>query len=338
MGAGAPGPARGGSSRCRRSTCPATARTDTPVADVTLDAYADTVCSVLAEGQPAVLVGHSMGGVVITQAAAPLPGADRAGWCTWPRSCPADGQSLLDLTQLPEGAGDQVQANLVVDGDPPVATMPPEPRAPRSTGARDDEAAAWAVARRGPQPVAPFGQPVRIEPANREAFEALPRAYVTCLQDRAIPPALQRRMFETRRLRSGDRDRHRPRTDAVAHRRDARGARPARPVTRTGDRAGRLTAHLSGCDHRGGDGRCAGCELRQPRWSRKPRRRVGRVRRRRPAWTLRSAPRETPDAPRPSARPPGLRRAAARVRPPARRARQPSRSAACWPGASAPTR
>ena len=42
----------------------------TPTADVTLDAYADTVCSVLAEGAAAVLVGHSMGGVVITQAAA----------------------------------------------------------------------------------------------------------------------------------------------------------------------------------------------------------------------------------------------------------------------------
>ena len=39
---------------------------------------------------------------------------------------PADGQSLIDITQLPEAAGDAVQANLVVDGDPPVAVMPPE--------------------------------------------------------------------------------------------------------------------------------------------------------------------------------------------------------------------
>ena len=37
---------------------------------------------------------------------------------------PHGGQSLIELTQLPEGAGDQVQANLVVDGDPPVATLP----------------------------------------------------------------------------------------------------------------------------------------------------------------------------------------------------------------------
>jgi pimeloyl-ACP methyl ester carboxylesterase len=42
---------------------------ETPVADVTLDAYADRVCAAPAErAEPAVLVGYSMGGVVITQA------------------------------------------------------------------------------------------------------------------------------------------------------------------------------------------------------------------------------------------------------------------------------
>src|SRR5438552_2315995 len=74
---------------------------------------------------PAVLVGHSMGGMVITQAAANCPEyVDRLVYVA--AFLPADGQSLIDLTQLPEGAGDAVQANLVVDGDPPVATMPPE--------------------------------------------------------------------------------------------------------------------------------------------------------------------------------------------------------------------
>jgi Alpha/beta hydrolase family len=112
---------------------------------------------------------------------------------------PADGQSLLALTQLPEGAGDQVQANLVVDGDPPVGTMPAQAARMALHGCADDETAAWAIARLGPQPAAPFGQPVRIEPAARDAYERLPRAYVTCLQDRAIPPALQRRMLEAAR-------------------------------------------------------------------------------------------------------------------------------------------
>ena len=37
---------------------------------------------------------------------------------------PKDGQSLIDLLKLPEGAGEQVLSNVVVDGEPPVAVMP----------------------------------------------------------------------------------------------------------------------------------------------------------------------------------------------------------------------
>jgi pimeloyl-ACP methyl ester carboxylesterase len=166
----------------------------TPLAEVTLDAYADRVCEVLAEGPPAVLVGHSMGGVVITEAAARCP-QDVVGLVYLTAFLPAEGQSLLALTQLPEGAGDQVQANLVVAGDPPVATMPPEAARTAIYGCAEGEAAARAIARQGPQPVVPFGQPVRMRDSERDAFVRLPRAYVMCLRDRAIPLALQRRML-----------------------------------------------------------------------------------------------------------------------------------------------
>jgi pimeloyl-ACP methyl ester carboxylesterase len=166
----------------------------TPAADVTLGAYADRACEVLAQGPPAVLVGHSMGGVVVTQAAARSP--QHVDSLTYVAAfAPADGQSLLDLTQLPEGAGDQVQANLVVDGDPPVATMPADAARVAIYGCASDEAAADAVRKRGPQPVAPFTQPVQVPDDTRAQFERLPRAYVACLQDLAIPPALQKRML-----------------------------------------------------------------------------------------------------------------------------------------------
>jgi len=117
----------------------------TPVAEVTLDGYAPRVCEALASGPRAVLVGHSMGGVVITQAAARCPERiERAR------------EGLMHCC--------------------------------------DDEAAAWAASLRGTQPVAPFTHPVQID--GGEAFAGLPRAYVMCLQDRAIKPALQRLMLK----------------------------------------------------------------------------------------------------------------------------------------------
>jgi pimeloyl-ACP methyl ester carboxylesterase len=168
----------------------------TPVAEVTLDRYAHRVCEVLAGGPPAVLGGHSMGGMVITHAAARSPSLVArlvyvAAFLPW------DGMSLIDMTQLPEAAGDSVQANLVVEGDPPVATMPSEAVREALCHCADDEAAAWAASIRGRQPVVPFTDPVALGGPGADAFATLPRAYVMCLQDRAIKPALQRRMLET---------------------------------------------------------------------------------------------------------------------------------------------
>jgi pimeloyl-ACP methyl ester carboxylesterase len=167
----------------------------TPLSEVTLGAYASHICDALAQGPPAVLVGHSMGGVAVTQAAAECP--DRVDRLIYVAAfIPADGESLLDLTHLPEGADDQVQANLVVEGDPPVGRLPPPAARDALFGCCDEEQAAWGVAHVGRQPLAPLQQPVTIDPGRKARYEALPRAYVMCRQDRAIPPALQRLMCE----------------------------------------------------------------------------------------------------------------------------------------------
>jgi pimeloyl-ACP methyl ester carboxylesterase len=161
----------------------------TPVADVTLDAYARKICARLAEQpEPVVLVGHSMGGVAITQAADRCP--ERIARLVYVAAfLPGDGQSLVDLTKLPEGAGDMVQANMVVEGEPPVATMPAEAAREAFYGRCTSEQAAWAAERLRPQPLAPFVTPVSLDGAG----ERPPRAYVVATEDRAIPTALQRR-------------------------------------------------------------------------------------------------------------------------------------------------
>jgi pimeloyl-ACP methyl ester carboxylesterase len=167
----------------------------TPVAEISLDAYARRICEVLAQGPPALLVGQSMGGMAITQAAARSP-QHVAALAYVAAFLPQAGQSLLDLAGTPEGAGDQVQANIVVSGDPPVARLPAEAAPEALYHCADPERAAWAAHQLGPQPVAPFTQPFTLSD-QPEAYAALPRAYVTCLQDRAIRPPLQRLMYTT---------------------------------------------------------------------------------------------------------------------------------------------
>jgi pimeloyl-ACP methyl ester carboxylesterase len=171
---------------------PGSGNDETPVADVTLDAYADRVCATLAERPaPAVLVGYSMGGVVVTQAAQEC--AERIASLVFVCAfMPSNGQSLLDMTRLPEAAGDQIQENLTIEGDPPVAVLSAEATARVIYNDCTSEQAAWAVSKRRPQPVAPYTTPVHIDDSK---LAAIPRYYVLTARDQALMQPLQRRMI-----------------------------------------------------------------------------------------------------------------------------------------------
>jgi pimeloyl-ACP methyl ester carboxylesterase len=164
----------------------------TPVEEITLSACADRVCSVLAQRpEPAVLVGYSMGGMVVTQAAANCP--ERVASLIFVASfMPSNGQSLLDLSRLPEGEGDMIQANIVIEGDPPLATLPDDATAAAIYNCCTQEQVDWAATRRRPQAVAVFATPVAVDDA---VLAKIPRSYVLTGQDRCIMPALQRRMI-----------------------------------------------------------------------------------------------------------------------------------------------
>lgn len=159
----------------------------TPHDDVTLAAAVRTVTDLLdAADGPTVLVGHSNGGVVITQAAAERPAkVSRLVYLAAFR--PVEGECLLDLTGLPEGADDGVQAHVDVSG----ASAHFDPAALEEVFAHDcpPEVVERVRRRIGPQPLRLFDTPVRLGEA-----ELPPATYVVCTQDGAIPPALQRLM------------------------------------------------------------------------------------------------------------------------------------------------
>lgn len=170
---------------------PGSGADDTPPSEADLDAFARKICGVLAEGPPAILAGHSMGGMAITQSAARCPGqvAALVYVCAF---APRDRQSLMDLVHYLEAAEDQVQANAVIDGE--VAYLPPEGARIAMLDCCSPSNLRWALERLGPQPLAPWGQKVTIAGPESERFERLPRAYIFCARDRAIPPQMQRRM------------------------------------------------------------------------------------------------------------------------------------------------
>lgn len=163
----------------------------TPVAEVTLDGYARRVGEALdALGEPAVLVGHSMGGIVITEAAERFP--ERIA-------------GLVYLTAIVLKNGESMLDN-------PVKASPPEFMAgfqPRDDGAGIDFArtalkeafyadcsdadVALADACLVTQASAVMREPIT---CTAQRWGRLPRAYITCADDRALTLEGQQGMLE----------------------------------------------------------------------------------------------------------------------------------------------
>jgi pimeloyl-ACP methyl ester carboxylesterase len=164
-----------------------------PLSAITLESLVAAVVEALeAEPDPAILVGHSFGGVMISRAAELRP--EKVSLLVYVAAfLPRNGQSLFEIIRSNDSdrSGNLVYPNLVIDEAAGSVTVRDEVLREAFFHDCPDEDARWAIARLVPEALAPRRAPVSL---SAERFGRLPRVYIETLQDRANPASLQRAM------------------------------------------------------------------------------------------------------------------------------------------------
>ncbi|MEJ1966392.1 MAG: alpha/beta fold hydrolase [Gammaproteobacteria bacterium] len=168
---------------------PSLGRDRTPVNRVSLATYRQHVSRIL-DGVPeqVILVGHSRGGIVISEVAEHRP--QRIRMLVYLTAFLArSGESLFDLAGSDKTS--LVPPNMVMSEDKSSSTMREEALREAFYGECSDDDVALARLCLQAEPTAPLATPLQLTDAN---FGRVPRVYIECLRDKAIPISLQRQM------------------------------------------------------------------------------------------------------------------------------------------------
>ncbi len=162
----------------------------TPAAEVTLEGYTGRVVEALdALAEPVVLVGHSLSGTVISQAAE----RHRAKIEKLVYLCALllpSGKSAIEASQ--EDGASVILKNAEVEEDRGRILLGEEGMRVslyHDCPEEDFERARHLIS---PQPLFPLGTPVEVTDGN---FGSVRRTYVRATQDRAVSPAAQEKMY-----------------------------------------------------------------------------------------------------------------------------------------------
>ena len=163
----------------------------TPAGALSLDLYVETVVSAIAQApEPVTLVGHSFGGIVISQVAEAIPAKVRR-LIYLAAYLPRHGQSLSELAGLDQKSLAGPELRPAADW----STLDVAENSRRELFFHDvpDDVAAIRLGEWKPEPGPPLTTPVRLTEAN---FGSIPRWYIHTDQDRVVSPALQHQMVE----------------------------------------------------------------------------------------------------------------------------------------------
>jgi pimeloyl-ACP methyl ester carboxylesterase len=157
----------------------------TPPDTVTLAGYAEAIAAAMRPGD--VVVAHSMAGIPVAAAADLVPG--RAGRLIYLCSyLPVAGHSVVDMRAA--GPRQPLLPALRKSADGLTITVDPDMAGDVFYHDCAPDRAAWAIANLCPQPVVPQATPY----TPGAGYEAAPRGYIVCEDDRAIPPEYQAQM------------------------------------------------------------------------------------------------------------------------------------------------
>ena len=162
----------------------------TPVGEVTLQGYTDRICEVLEQqSEPVVLVGHSLSGIGISQAAEQCPGRIEKLVYLSALLLP-NGKSAAEVSQEdPESVISESTELDVENGRLTLKDAGITDALYNDCSEEDVERARQMI---GPQPLAPLATPVQVTQGN---FGGVRRMYIRTLRDRAVSPAAQEKMF-----------------------------------------------------------------------------------------------------------------------------------------------
>jgi len=161
---------------------------DSPVPSATSFAVSSVGAAGAAEPEPAILVGHSRGGVVISRAAEILPDKVRRLVYLCAYLLPAGG------TLAETARGDQeslVPSNMIPAAGGLTCNLRDSVIRDALFGLCSDADYERALTQMRPEPLKPLVTPLRV---TMERFGRIPRAYIECSQDRTITLGAQRRM------------------------------------------------------------------------------------------------------------------------------------------------
>jgi pimeloyl-ACP methyl ester carboxylesterase len=166
-------------------------RDKTPIPEISLQAYVDRVCQILdAQSEPVILVGHSMGGIVITQTAEYRP--EKIKILVYLSAyLPRNGESLFQL--FGGDTASLILPNLIMAADQSYSTIRDEGIKETFYGDCSDEDVALAKSLLVPQAAAPLVTPVD---TSEVKFGTVRLVYISCLRDKTVTPAFQEKMYK----------------------------------------------------------------------------------------------------------------------------------------------